>query len=606
MGDAARIDRPGYPPIADYGFISDCHSAALVSSAGAIDWCCLPRFDSPSVFGRLLDWNEGGYCCISPTEEPTVSRRYLDHSLVLETTFVTASGRARLLDFFSMRTGGRSKPHRQLVRVIEGIDGRVELGIVISPRFDYGSIRPWIRQDVDGLFAAIGGAAGLVIWTDAQVGVAGLHDLEGTVVVATGERARLSLQFAQPELLDRPVSSHPTAEKLDARLDETVAWWRAWARQCRTLNDPRREEALRSALVLKGLTHAPTGAIVAAPTTSLPETPGGERNWDYRFSWIRDSAFTLRSLHELGFVKEASGFARFVERSAAGSVDELQIMYGCGGEHRLTEMSLELHGFRGSRPVRIGNAAYKQSQHDVYGVMLEVAATRHGRGEQITQHYWSFLTQLVERAAEVWRKPDQSIWEVRSAPLHFVQSKVMCWVAVDRGIRLAERAHLPCDLEAWQVARSEIRDAVEAEGYDPERGVFVRAFGSRDLDAALLLLPEYGFVDWRDERMVRTTDAIMAELDRDGLLLRYTAHDGLDGTEGRFLCCSFWLVECLARQGRLDEARAVFERTSAAANDLGLFSEELDVTTGEMLGNFPQGLSHLAHIQAALALAESE
>ena len=605
MGDAARLGGRGYPPIADYGFISDCHSAALVSRAGAIDWCCMPRFDSPSVFGRLLDWDEGGFCCISPAEEFTVSRRYLDRTLVLETTFVTASGKARLLDFFSMRPGGRSKPHRQLMRVIEGVGGRVELGITVSPRFDYGSIPPWIRREKDGLFEAIGGAAGLVIWTDADLDRAGLHDLEGTIVVTAGERARLSMQFARPELLDGHARSRPTAEKVDARLDGTIAWWRTWARQCKA-QGPHTEEALRSALVLKGLTHAPTGAIVAAPTTSLPETPGGERNWDYRFSWIRDSAFTLRSLHELGFVKEASGFARFVERSAAGSVDELQIMYGCGGEHRLTELNLGLDGYRGSRPVRIGNAAYLQSQHDVYGVMLEVAATRHGRGDLISSDYWSFLTQLVERAAEVWRKPDQSIWEVRSEPLHFVQSKVMCWVAVDRGIDLAQRAHLPCDLEEWKLARSEIRDAVEREGYDPGRGVFVRAFGSGDLDAALLLLPEYGFVDWRDERMIRTTDVIIAELESDGLLLRYVADDGLKGTEGRFLCCSFWLVECLARQGRVGKARALFERAIAGANDLGLFSEEFDVSTGEMLGNFPQGLSHLAHIQATLALAECE
>jgi len=592
-----------YPPISDYGFISDCHSAALVSRTGAIDWCCMPRFDSPSVFGRLLDWEEGGFCFISPTEEFTGTRRYLDRTLVLETSFVTASGRARLLDFFAMRPGGRSKPHRQLLRLIEGVEGRVELRIAISPRFDYGSIRPWIRYEQDGLFGAIGGAAGLVIWTDAEMGRAGLHDLEGTVVVSPGERVRLSLQFARPELLEGPAPSQPSAEKVDARLDGTVAWWRAWARQCRA-EDPRTEEALRSALVLKGLTHAPTGAIIAAPTTSLPETPGGERNWDYRYSWIRDAAFTLRSLRELGFYKEASGFGRFVERSAAGSVDELQIMYGCGGEHRLTELVLDLDGYRGARPVRIGNAAYLQSQHDVYGVLLEVAAARYGRDEIVSDDYWSFLTQLIERAAEVWKKPDQSIWEVRSEPLHFVQSKVMCWVAVDRGLNLAERAHLPCDLEAWKAARSEIRAAVETQGYDPERGVFVRAFGSKDLDAALLLLPEYGFVDWRDERMVRTTDAIMAELGGDGLLLRYIAHDGLEGTEGRFLCCSFWLVECLARQGRVDEARALFERAGAGANDLGLFSEELDITTGGMLGNFPQGLSHLAHIQAALALAE--
>ena len=568
----------------------------------------MPRFDSPSIFARLLDWEKGGHCSITPTGGFTTSRRYLNRSLVLETTVHTASGRARLFDFFAMRPGGRSRPLRQLVRIVEGLEGRVDFRLVVQPRFDYGALKPWIRFETEGLFAAIGGETALLVWSDVELARSGLHDIEGTVALCKGDRARLSLQFVLPELLDGEPPSQPTAARIDSRLEETIEWWRTWAGQCR-VSDTHTEQALRSALVLKGLTYAPTGAIIAAPTTSLPEAPGGERNWDYRYSWIRDSAFTLRSLHELGFVKEADGFARFVERSAAGSAEQLQIMYGIGGQHRLTELLLDLDGYRGARPVRIGNAAYSQRQHDVYGVLLEVAAKRRLRGDAngpVGEDHWRFLVELVERAAVVWKEPDRGIWEVRSKPLHFVQSKVMCWVALDRGIDLAERSGMPADLDSWKAERARIRAAVESEGYDSERGLFVRSFGSQELDAALLLLPEFGFVDWRDERMVRTVDAIRSELMLDGLLLRYRAADGLEGAEGRFLCCSFWLVECLARQGRVAEAGELFERVLQGANDLGLFSEEVAAGTEEMLGNFPQGLSHLAHIQAALALAQSE
>ena len=568
----------------------------------------MPRFDSPSIFARLLDWNKGGHCSFTPTGDFTTSRRYLDRTLVLETTVHTASGRARLFDFFAMRPGGRSRPLHQLARIIEGLEGRVDFRLMVQPRFDYGALKPWIRFETEGLFAAIGGETALLVWSDVELARSGLHDIEGTVSLCKGDRARLSLQFVLPELLDGEPPSEPTAARIDSRLEETIEWWRNWAGQCR-VSGAHTEQALRSALVLKGLTYAPTGAIIAAPTTSLPEAPGGVRNWDYRYSWIRDSAFTLRSLHELGFVREADGFARFVERSAAGSADQLQIMYGLGGEHRLTELLLDLDGYRGARPVRIGNAAYSQRQHDVYGVLLEVAAKRRLRRDgdgAVAEDPWRFLVELVERAAVVWKDPDRGIWEVRSKPLHFVQSKVMCWVALDRGIELAERSGMPADLDSWKVERARIRAAVESEGYDSERGLFVRSFGSRELDAALLLLPEFGFVDWRDERMVRTVDAIRSELMLDGLLLRYRAPDGLEGAEGRFLCCSFWLVECLARQGRVAEAGELFERVLQGANDLGLFSEEIAAGSEEMLGNFPQGLSHLAHIQAALALGQSE
>jgi GH15 family glucan-1,4-alpha-glucosidase len=562
----------------------------------------MPRFDSASVFGRLLDWDRGGFFVLAPTGDHRSERRYLDDTLVLETTFVADGGRARVVDCFAMRLGGRSRPFRQLLRVAEGLEGRVELSAALAPRFDYGFIAPWIRREGPDLYGAIGGAAALVVWSDLGLQPSGLHDLTGRVVLGPGDRARVSIQFTPPEMLDEAPPRAPTPADVDRRLERTIEWWRKWARAGRPEND-RERAALRSAIVLKGLTNAPTGGIVAAPTTSLPEAPGGERNWDYRFCWIRDSAFTLRSLEELGFVKEVTGFRRFVERSAAGSADELQIMYGVGGEHRLSEIDLvELEGYRGARPVRIGNAAFQQTQLDVHGVLAELSAARLARGEKVDPEYWRFLSGVIDAAAVRWREKDRGIWEVRGEPQHFVQSKVMCWVALDRGVEIAETTGLPAAVDRWRAARDEVRAAVEDLGYDRERGVFVRAFGARDLDAALLLLPEYGFVDWHDPRMVRTADAIRASLGGDGLLRRYLADDGLPGVEGRFLCCSFWLVECLARQGRRREAKDVYERACAGSNELGLFAEQYDVPRGELMGNFPQGLTHLAHIQAALAL----
>jgi GH15 family glucan-1,4-alpha-glucosidase len=566
----------------------------------------MPRFDSASVFGRLLDWDRGGFFALAPTGDHRSERRYLNDTLVLETTFVTDGGRARVVDCFAMRSGGRSRPYRQLLRVAEGLEGRVELSATLAVRFDYGSIPPWIRSEGAGLFSAIGGATALIVWSDMGLEPSGLHDLTGRVTLGAGDRARVSIQFAAPEQLDDAKPRAPSPADVEQHLDRTIEWWRKWTRPGRPDNDLDRA-ALRSAIVLKGLTNAPTGGIVAAPTTSLPETPGGSRNWDYRFCWIRDSGFTLRSLAELGFLREADGFRRFVERSAAGSAGELQVMYGVGGEHRLTEINLdELEGYRGARPVRIGNAAYEQTQLDVHGVLVQLSADRLERGGEIDADYWRFLSGVIDAAAVRWKEKDRGIWEVRGDPQHFVQSKVMCWVALDCGVKIAETSGLRGDVDRWRAARNEVRAAIEDLGYDRERGVFVRAFGASDLDAALLLLPEYGFVEWDDPRMVRTADAIWAELGSDGLLRRYLADDGLSGVEGRFLCCSFWLVECLARQGRHEEATEVYARACAGSNDLGLFAEQYDVTSGELLGNFPQGLTHLAHIQAALALAAGE
>jgi GH15 family glucan-1,4-alpha-glucosidase len=565
----------------------------------------MPRFDSESCFGRLLDWNQGGYWTIAPAAPRfEVARRYLDGTLVLETTFRTPEGEARLVDFFAMRRGGREFPHRQLVRIVEGVAGRVELCLCIAPRFDYGAVRPWIRRYGPSLYGAMGGDDGLVITSNARLDMPDKHTLAGSFSIAAGERIRVGMYFRHPEHVDAEARRIPPAEQLDQRLDETVAWWRHWSARGKW-QGPDAPAIQRSATVLKALTNAPSGAMVAAPTTSLPESPGGSRNWDYRYSWIRDSSFAVHALAALGYHSEANRFRQFVQRSAAGSADQLQLMYGVGGERRLTELELsELEGYRGARPVRIGNAASRQVQLDAYGDFLELAWRAQRRGHDIDRDFWHFMIELVNLAAQRWREPDHGIWEMRSAPRHFVHSKVMCWVALDRGIRLAQENKLEAPLAPWNAVRDEIRQAIETDGYDPQRGTFVQAFGYPELDAALLLLPHADFVAFDDPRMVRTTEAIGRELCEDGLVMRYRSHDGIPESEGTFLPCTFWLAECLARQHRAAEARAAFERAAATANDLGLFAEEFDPRSGEMLGNFPQGLTHLAHICAALGLAD--
>jgi GH15 family glucan-1,4-alpha-glucosidase len=478
----------------------------------------------------------------------------------------------------------------------------MQLRIEVAPRFDFGQVRPWIRQQEERLFAAIGSNDGLLIWSDVELERAGRHDLVATTTIAPGQRIHVSVQFLSPEHLDSQRPRTPDAETCDERLEETLQWWRNWSSKS-SLQGTGRARAVRSAIVLKALTYAPTGAIAAAPTTSLPEAPGGERNWDYRFSWIRDSIFTVRSLAELGFTAEANGFRRFIERSAAGNAEDLQIVYAIDGERRLTEVVLDgVHGYRGARPVRIGNRASEQLQLDAYGELLDLAWQWTKRGQHPDADYWEFLTQLIETAARRWREPDRGIWEVRGQPQHFVHSKVMCWASLDCGIRIARHRNIEAPLATWETARDEIRAAVEGDGYDRDRGVFLRAFGSKELDAALLLLPETGFLEYTDERMIRTVDAVRADLEEDGLLARYRTHDGLKGKEGTFIACTFWLAECLGRQGRTDEARDAFERADATANDLGLFAEEYLTQSHEMAGNFPQGLTHLSHIGAALAL----
>lgn len=593
-----------YPLIGDYAFISDCHSVALVSKTASIDWCCMPRLDTGSTFGRILDWDTGGYCTIRPTQAYESQRSYVDDSLVLETTFRTRGAEARLLDCFAMRKGGRTEPRQQLLRVFEVTRGRMRFEVDVSPRFDYGEVRPWVRRHEQGMFTAIGGNDAIVVQCDHELQRRREHDIGGFATLGAGERLRLSITSYPPEEIDVDVPDSVSPFEIDRRLDETLAWWHAWTRSITRTDDAVSADVRRSAIVLKGLTYAPTGAVAAAPTTSLPERIGGPRNWDYRFSWIRDSHFTVRSLTEIGCESEADGFRRFVERSAAGSAESLQIMYGVGGERRLTEIELDLEGYRGSRPVRVGNAASTQQQFDVYGELLDLAWRWHERGHSPDDDYWRFLSSLVDHAAAIWKQPDQGMWEMRGKPRHFVHSKAMCWVALDRGLRLARESLRSAPTRKWRHARDELRATIERRGYSKRTGTFVQAFGSTDLDASLLLLPAFDFVAWDDERMLRTVDAIGEHLVRDGMVRRYATADGVAGGEAPFVACTFWYAECLAHQGRLEDAEEAFDRAAATANDLGLYAEEFDPATGELLGNFPQGLSHLSHLTAAIAIAD--
>ncbi|MGH7764307.1 MAG: glycoside hydrolase family 15 protein [Candidatus Dormibacteraceae bacterium] len=593
---------PPYAPIASYALISDCNSMALIQRNGSIDWWCVPRVDSASCFGRLLDARNGGFCSITPADERHASfRSYVEGTMVLSTVFSSRGGEAKLLDCLVIDTDEPGSPRCQLLRVVEGLRGKVDLELDLQIRFDYGEVKPWLRYHGQRVYTALGGSNGLLITSDVELERRGRHDLTRRFSVRAQDRIRLSITFMDPAQLN---STPPEPKDLDSQLDRTIRWWQGWSDQI-SLEGVYRPGVARSAIVLKGLSQLHSGAIVAAATTSLPESSGGSRNWDYRYSWIRDSSFSVRSLTDIGCYREADDFRRFIQRSAAGSAEELQIMYGVQGERRLTEIELKLEGYRGSRPVRIGNAAASQLQMDAYGELLELSWRWHLLGHSPDDDYWRFLYDLVELAVDGWRDPDHGLWEIRGEPQHFVHSKVMCWVAVDRGLKLAEQCMRKIPERRWRRARAEIRRFVEDRGYDRKRRTFVQAIGSSNLDAALLLLPSVGFVDYCDPRMVGTVAAIQAGLEVDGLVQRYRTSetaDGVGGREGSFLACTFWLAECLARQGRLDEARIAFDRVLATSNDLGLFAEEYDSRADEMLGNFPQALTHLSHIAAAVAL----
>lgn len=594
-----------YPPIGDYALISDCHCNALISRYGSVDWSCMPRVDDDSCFGRLLDWDKGGYCAIAPTAPYVTSRRYIPGTMILETTFKTDQGEVRMTDFFVIEGGSPDNACYDHVRLIDGISGDVGMRVDVCPRFDYGEITPRVQRHDDHVYSATGSNQGLIIYADMPLDVVEHRELSGVFRICSGRRLRMAIQFKAPELIEQAIKDGAAnADALDRYLESTREWWCEWSARmnCEHALD---EQTIRSTIVLKALTFEPTGAIVAASTTSLPEWIGGERNWDYRFSWVRDSVFTIRALHELGYVYEADRFHQFTQRSAAGSADQLQIMYGVDGKRRLTEVELDwLEGYRGSRPVRIGNGAAKQSQLDIFGELLEMAWEWHANGHPTEADYWDFLADVVETVCEKWSETDHGIWEVRGEPRHYVHSKAMCWAAMNRGIQLAEENGFKAPIKRWADARDAIRAAIENDGYDKQRGIFVQSFGSTDVDAALLILPRVGFVEYDDPRMVRTANAICEDLDREGLLLRYESADGLEGPEGMFLPCTFWLVSCLARQGESERAWTYYRRALSCANDLGLFSEEYDVQAEEMLGNFPQGLTHVSQIMARLALAE--
>ena len=599
-----------YRPIGDYAFLSDCHSSALVSTHGSIDWACLARFDAGSVFARLLDVDRGGFCAIRPVASIIgAERRYRPGTLVLETTMRTAGGSIRCTDAFAMASGGAAHPHGELLRLVEAVDGAVEIEVVVEPRFDYGSTRPWLRAREDGRMTAVGGDDALVLATSRPLGIdrAGCR-FAARLTVREGEGFAMSLVSSPAHLIDTARADHAGVA---GRLTTTVRWWRRWSRRTE-VSGGHAELIARSAMTLKGLTCAPTGAIVAAPTTSLPEVPGGSANWDYRYSWVRDSTLALAALAEVGHDEVARGFRDFVMRSSAGHAEELQIMYGPYGERSLPERELDLEGWRGSAPVRIGNGAATQTQLDVYGHLLDAVHLWHAGGERISDDEWAFLVGVVDQAALRRDDADSGIWEMRGPPRQFVHSKVMIWVALDRGIRLAaDHGHPAGAVDRWREARDAVRHDVETRGVDPDRGNFVQFYGTRELDASLLKLPLVGFCDANDERMRATTDAIVEELavPPQGFLRRYRDDGSGDSTaaesEGVFLLCSFWLVEVLALQGRTDEATALFERLAGLANDVGLFSEEYDVRERQLLGNFPQAFTHLGLIAAEKRLREA-
>ncbi len=540
------------------------------------------------------------------------SREYIEDTLVLTSTFQGPGGEFRVTDAFLLadrrgRVELEDRGHApEILRVIECHRGLADVQLRLAPRFDYGAVSPWVRRHGPQLYSMIGGNDGLVVWCERELEERPDHHLTARFEVRAGERVRVLIGYVAPEELEPDGPEEPKPEELDRRLDATVRWWRRWTGRL-SLGDDDQVALRRSALILKSLTYAPTGAVAAAPTTSLPEALGKARNWDYRYAWVRDSSFSSRAFAEVGCEAEADAFRRFIMRSAAGHAEELQVVYGVGGERRLSAWTVdELEGYRRSSPVQIGNGASTQRQLDSYGEIINLGFRWHRRGHSPTDDEWRFLVTVIEHAAERWADPDSGIWEWPGKPQHFVHSKVACWSALDKGIQLAEECMRRAPTRRWAKVRDQIRRAVERRGYDRKRGLFVQTFDRPELDAALLLLPTMQFVAWDDPRMLRTVEAIREELDAgDGLLYRYRRRDGLAGREGAFLCCSFWLVDCLARSGQLPEASEIYEMALTRANDLGLFSEELDPRSGELLGNFPQGLTHLAHIDAAIALEEA-
>ena len=582
----------------DYGFIGDLESAALVGRDGSVDWLCLPRFDSASCFSALLGDERHGRWLVAPVEAGHAStRRYRPGTLVLETEFETAEGAVRVIDFMPRR--GEGPP--RLMRIVEGIRGRVPMRMELALRPDYGTIVPWVERAPDGVIATAGPDA-YRLSTPLP-----LHVEDGTVsaefMAIEGARERLTLTW------HLSYEETPSVEDADSALARTEAWWREWSGRCR-YQGAYREEVLNSLIVLKAMTSETTGAVIAAPTTSLPEDIGGIRNWDYRYCWLRDSVLALEALLAAEYTDEALAFRDFLLRVATGDPTKIQIMYGIGGERRLTEFELpELPGYEGSKPVRVGNAASEQFQLDVYGEVAGVMFVGTELLGSIDPKLWPRWRAAVEHVETIWRQPDDGIWESRGERQHYTYSKVMAWVVFDRAIRLAEQFDLEAPIERWKGIREEIHGEVCEQGYDRDRNTFTQYYGSKELDASVLNLAIVGFLPATDERITGTIDAISRELGRDGFVSRYSTaatDDGLTGDEGQFLACSFWLVSALALNGRAEEARTLFERLIGLTNDLGLLAEEYDVARQRQVGNFPQAFSHLTLILAARSISAAE
>jgi GH15 family glucan-1,4-alpha-glucosidase len=584
-------------PIEDYGLLGDTQTAALVGLDGSIDWLCMPRFDSGACFAALLGAPEHGRWLLAPAGPVRrTTRRYDGGSLVLHTDFETDEGAVRVIDFMPPR-----QRNPDVVRIVEGLRGRVAMRMQLVVRFDYGSILPWARR-MDGTLAYVAGPDALALRTPVDTRGEGLTTV-AEFSVAEGDRA--------PFVLTWYPSNDPPPRPIDAEraLDETCRWWREWTARS-TYDGEWPDEVGASLRVLKALTYAPTGGIVAAATTSLPEAIGGVRNWDYRYCWLRDATFTLDALLAAGYTGEARDWRDWLLRAAAGDPADLQVLYGVSGERRLTELELPwLSGYEGSRPVRIGNAASEQTQLDVYGEVMDALHEARSAGIPPDDASWSLQRLLLGYLEGRWSEPDEGIWEVRGPPRHFTHSKVMAWVAFDRAVQAVERFGRPGDADKWKRLRQEVHDETCEKGFDAERGSFVQSFGSTRLDASLLMIPLVGFLPASDARVRGTVEAIERELLVDGFVQRY-AHDedvadvdGLPPGEGAFLPCTFWLADTQHLLGRHADARATFERVLGVRNDLGLLAEEYDVGRGRLVGNFPQAFSHVGLVNAAVGLS---
>jgi GH15 family glucan-1,4-alpha-glucosidase len=588
--------------IGDYGLLGDCNSAALIGRDGSVDWLCFPRFDSRSLFARILD-PDAGHWSIRPRGDWESRRRYLPGSLVLETTFITQEGTVRVLDALAFERGqrghalGRSAPH-ELLRLVEGLAGPVEVELELALRPEYGLGRPLLQRARGGVVTR-GGPDRFALTAGSDLSLAG-GTVKAAFPVAAGERIGFALRWGPGEQ-DEPQAT--PADEVGASIEDVVEAWRSWEAEHDIYDGARRDLVRLSSRVLKGLTYQPTGAIVAAPTTSLPEAIGGERNWDYRYAWIRDASLTLDALWIGTCPDEVDDFVSWMAGAAGGHVHEdrpLQIMYGIAGERDLAERELpHLRGHRDSRPVRVGNGAWSQTQLDVYGEFLDAYCRYVDRLREPDEQLAHFLADLADTAAARWQEVGSGIWEARAGPQHYLSGKLYCWVALDRAIRLAPRIGAADRIEGWSGERDRIRDAILTRGWSASKRAFTQALDSDELDAAALLVPLVGFLPPTDERVLSTLDAIERELIEDGLVLRYRSNDGLSGEEGTFVICSFWLVSALARAGRRERAEHLFERVVGFANDLGLLAEEIDPRTGELLGNFPQAFSHVGLITAA-------